>query len=155
MTRLWHLTSRTKDAATGLDVENARAGTKAADDPAVTATMAQSAVGVTVVPGFNSPRPNVWIRNEGTTEITDLLVTHTPRSGAPVPVPAPSQRLLPGEACVVALGDHADGEVLVSGTARPGSGKPVEVEAGASVPVEQPADETADETADEAKHPAG
>jgi hypothetical protein len=138
MTRLWHIATRTKHAA-GLDREVARADA----DEAAPATQAdtadavpppESAVAVTVVPGFDSPAPKVWIRNDGASEITDLVVTHEPSTGEPAVLEAPSPRLLPGEACVVALGEGADGKVLVAGTARREGEEPLAVEAVAAVP---------------------
>ncbi|GAB3047740.1 hypothetical protein GCM10027053_02070 [Intrasporangium mesophilum] len=154
MTRLWHISSRGRNAA-GLDREVARATAQGAtelgpevptgDTPEVAAgdaadgaaggdRPAESAIVVTVVPGFNSPAPRVWIRNDGGSEVTDLVVTHAPRSGEPVVLDTPSHRLLPGEACVVALGEGADGEVRVAGSARREGAEPMAVEAAATVP---------------------
>jgi hypothetical protein len=157
VTRLWHLSSRSKGDAEVLKqvaatVDDPLTGPaaepgseQAAADPAAErAAPLESAVGVTVVPGFGTARPNVWVRNEGTSEITGLAVTHVPRSGEPISVPASTQRLLPGEACVVALADHADGEVRVSGTGQGTDGRPVELVESAIIPVEQPAASTAE-----------
>ncbi len=150
MTRLWHISSRGKDAA-GLDRKVAHADTSATaadtqaaspaardEDSADAARPVGSAIVVTVVPGFNSPAPNVWIRNDGGIEITDLVVRHVPTSGKPSVVETPSQRLLPGEACVVGLGEDADGEVLVAGAAHREGEEPVAVEAAATVPAHEP-----------------
>ena len=95
----------------------------------------ETGVAVTVVPGFHSPRPNVWIRNLGPVEVVDLQVTHEPRAGGSVAVGAPSPRLLQGEACVVTLPEAADGEVRVAGR-RADGGSSTEFAVSAVVPAD-------------------
>jgi len=106
-----------------------------ASDPPVDddAEAADGPLTVTVLPGFNSQRPNVWIRSTGATEVTDLLVTHELATGAAVAVDTPSSRLLPGEACVLTLGEPG-GSVLVAARGMGDASAP-EITIAAAVPV--------------------
>ena len=117
--------------------QSPRAATRAGDAPAQERESAartepgldHAGLSVVVLPGFNTPRANVWIRNGEDHEIIALAVTQVPRSGSPVSLVVPSPLLMPGEACVITLPEAAQGEVVVTGLRAVGAGRELTVTA--------------------------
>ena len=90
-----------------------------------------------VLPGTSGLPRQALLRNPGAREVSDLAVTNVRGTGETVSLDVPSSRLLPGEACVLALDDRASGEVSVTGKVQVEGGQPADFTITATVPVQQ------------------